>query len=206
MDRNLLGKFLDRGIMISPDIANEITEEDYQRLESSGKETTVLDKNILVELRKHNIGGPLIVRETVYRKEISTKDFLNYYRKKLQLLPPFITKKMIEKPTSINKTRENQENSILGFVRSIVEKRFTLEDFTGIVAKHDPKKLVKIPWLHPEPQPSNFWDAGPYHKYGITNWLVEGGGGQLNKRQCLDAGAILMKSITEYYAGQKKIS
>ena len=95
------------------------------------------------------------------------------------------------------------EPILMGVGAEMDRKVGSLEGFAGIVAKRDPNKLVKTPWLHPEPQPSNFWDAGPYHKYGITNWLVEGGGGQLNKRQCLEAGTILMKSITEYYAGHK---
>jgi len=78
-----------------------------------------------------------------------------------------------------------------------------LKEFSAILKKHDSKNLIaKLRRI--KLTPPSFWDAGLKRRYGISNFLVEGGGGLLNKRQCLDAGAVLMKALTEYYAGHKK--
>ena len=77
------------------------------------------------------------------------------------------------------------------------------KDLAERLEKHDSKNLI-AKLRTSELTPPTFWDAGLKRRYGISNFLVEGGGGHLNKRQCLDAGAVLMKALTEYYAGHKK--
>ena len=76
-----------------------------------------------------------------------------------------------------------------------------------IMKRNDPKGLVKPlkaregpgsegEWTH--------WDVGPQKQLGVTAVLCEGAGGFWPKHNSLDAGAVLMKSIAEYYKGTKR--
>jgi hypothetical protein len=77
------------------------------------------------------------------------------------------------------------------------------ENFKDILLKHDPGKLVEPLKTGKKPANTNQWDNGPHLQFGVTNVLCEGAGDWTSKQDCLDAGAVLMKSIAEYYAGTK---
>lgn len=127
MDRILIRKLLDSGIMVSPDIAGEITERDYNDV--LAKKLKTVDKNALSEIRT---GQDVVVEiPKIARNEITAKDFLNYYKNKILALAPFITARLDDKPVSMNRARFGQRNTILGLVREPTENGFVLEDLTG---------------------------------------------------------------------------
>jgi len=80
------------------------------------------------------------------------------------------------------------------------------EDFKNILLKNDPKKLVEPLKAKDKPGGSNTWNSGPHIQFGVSNILCEGSGGWTSKQDCLDAGAVLMKSLAEYYKGTKPAS
>ena len=135
MNRNLLEKFLGRGIMVSPEVAEELTESDYEKtLLEPG--LTMLDKIRLQEIRRKQ--KITVISGGVDKTELTARDFLEYYKNKIRLLAPFIMDRLEDKLVSINKMRPGQRNTILGIVREPEENRFYLEDLTGrcvVIAK-----------------------------------------------------------------------
>ncbi|MFH0889615.1 MAG: hypothetical protein V1836_00535 [Candidatus Aenigmatarchaeota archaeon] len=127
MDKVLIRKLLDSGVMVSPDVAGEITERDYDTV--LAKKLKTVDKNTLSEIRSGQ--GIVIEKPEIARNEITAKDFLNYYKNKILALAPFITARLDDKPVSMNRARFGQRNTILGLVREPTESGFVLEDLTG---------------------------------------------------------------------------
>jgi hypothetical protein len=78
------------------------------------------------------------------------------------------------------------------------------EDFKAILIKHDPEGLVEPLKVAKTPGNGNHWNNGPHIQFGVTNVLCEGSGDWTSKQKSLDAGAILMRSINEYYRGTKQ--
>lgn len=77
------------------------------------------------------------------------------------------------------------------------------EGLKDILIKNDPKQLVEPLKAKDKPGNGNHWNAGPHIQFGVTNVLCEGSGQWTSKQMSLDAGAVLMKSIAEYYEGTK---
>ena len=78
------------------------------------------------------------------------------------------------------------------------------EAFGALLKEHDPKGLINdYREHHRGVTPDCFWDGGPHHAWGITTFLVEGGGKGMNKPRAIEAGGILMRALTEYYAGER---
>lgn len=75
------------------------------------------------------------------------------------------------------------------------------EQFKEILLKNDPDKLIKPLAIRDKPGSGVHWNNGPFLQFGVSNILCEGSGDWTSKQQSLDAGAILMKSIAEYYSG-----
>lgn len=129
MNKVLLKKFLGQGILVASDIAEEITENDYEKTMIEPRKPTFLDKITLREIRRKQ--KITVISNGADKREIAAKDFLEYYKNKIKLLGPFILEKLGEKPVSINKMRPGQRNTVLGIVRDPGENNFYLEDLTG---------------------------------------------------------------------------
>jgi hypothetical protein len=56
-----------------------------------------------------------------------------------------------------------------------------------------------------QPPETTYWNYGPHVQFGITSVLCEGGGELDTKRTNLRVGAVLMKSIAEYYHGTRPV-
>jgi len=80
------------------------------------------------------------------------------------------------------------------------------EQLKEILLKNDPKGLVEPLKTGKKPGASNHWNAGPHVQFGVSNVLCEGSGAWTSKQDCLDAGAVLMKSLAECYKGTKPAS
>ncbi|HUT90909.1 MAG TPA: M14 family zinc carboxypeptidase [Thermoguttaceae bacterium] len=78
------------------------------------------------------------------------------------------------------------------------------EEFREVLLKNDPRRLVEPLKTRDKPKGAKTtWNEGPHVQFGISNVLCEGSGGWTSKEDCLEAGAVLMRSISEYYAGTK---
>lgn len=105
--------------MVAPEIADQLTEDDYdQAFAEAG--LTLLTAKKLAELRR---------RHTT-KTELTTRDFVEYYRNKISTFAPFLLSRITDGPVSINKMRPGR-NTILGIVRDPEENGFQLEDPTG---------------------------------------------------------------------------
>lgn len=77
------------------------------------------------------------------------------------------------------------------------------EKFKEIMLENDPQGLVKPLKAQDYDGRSTIWSGGPHEQFGITTVLCEGSGNWVSKQKSLDAGAVLMKSIAEYYEGTR---
>jgi hypothetical protein len=77
------------------------------------------------------------------------------------------------------------------------------EKLKKILIANDPEKLVEPLKARDEPGNPNHWNYGPHVQFGVTNVLCEGSGRWTSKQKSLDAGAVLIKSLAEYYGGTK---
>lgn len=77
-------------------------------------------------------------------------------------------------------------------------------NFREILLRHDPQGLVEPLKSKTEPGDTSHWNSGPHVQFGVTNVLCEGSGRWTSKQKSLDAGAVLMKSIAEYYGGTRR--
>jgi len=78
------------------------------------------------------------------------------------------------------------------------------EQLKGLLLKNDPKGLVEPLKTRDKPKGAKItWNEGPHVQFGISNVLCEGAGDWTSKEDSLEAGAVLMRSISEYYAGTK---
>jgi len=80
------------------------------------------------------------------------------------------------------------------------------EQFKKILLGNDPRKLVEPLKASKKPGNPNHWNSGPHVQFGVSNVLCEGSGGWTSKQDSLEAGAVLMKSIAEYYKDTKPTS
>ncbi|MBM3212425.1 hypothetical protein FJZ33_09405 [Candidatus Poribacteria bacterium] len=72
-----------------------------------------------------------------------------------------------------------------------------------IIQRNDPKQLIKPLKITDKEGSGTYWNNGPHQQFGITTFLCEGAGSFYTKNENLESGAVLMKSIVEYYKGIK---
>lgn len=72
------------------------------------------------------------------------------------------------------------------------------------IINNDPQGLIKPLKTAAKPGNTTYWNNGPHVQFAITTVLCEGAGSFISKRQNLDSGAVLMKSIAEYYKGTRQ--
>jgi hypothetical protein len=77
------------------------------------------------------------------------------------------------------------------------------EEFAAIMAKHNPRGLVKPLAFKPSTN-LTAWTGGAHKQFGITTVLCEGAGKFLTKEENLESGVVLIKSIADYYRGIRK--
>lgn len=74
------------------------------------------------------------------------------------------------------------------------------EEFRQTLLRNGPEDLIE-PLKTGKPGDPTHWNSGPHLQFGVTNVLCEGAGQWTSKPRSLEAGAVLMKSIAEYYRG-----
>lgn len=75
-----------------------------------------------------------------------------------------------------------------------------------IMEQNDPEQLVKPLAIREKPGNTSHWSNGPHVQFGITTVLCEGAGNIITKRDNKASGAVLMKSLAQYYEGMKSDS
>jgi len=79
------------------------------------------------------------------------------------------------------------------------------EQLKEIMLENDPEEqLVEALKVRADGGGTNTWSGGPYKQFGVTSVLCEGAGTWQSKQRDLDAGAVLMKSIAEYYRATRR--
>ncbi len=77
-------------------------------------------------------------------------------------------------------------------------------EFAALLVQNDPEGLVKEMELWPSSEEkAKQWTEGVHCQFGITSVLCEGAGLLYTKKENVDSGHVLMKTIAEHYKGPK---
>lgn len=71
-----------------------------------------------------------------------------------------------------------------------------------LMAAHDPGGLSK-PVARRTNTAYTLWDGGVWRQFGITSWLIEGGGALRTQEENIESGRIYMRAINDFYTGTK---
>ena len=74
-----------------------------------------------------------------------------------------------------------------------------------IIKQNDLDRLVKPLAIEEEPGNTSHWNSGPHVQFGMTTVLCEGAGNIVTKKDNVASGAVLMKSLAQYYRGTKEV-
>jgi hypothetical protein len=123
--KEIVAEFLKRKILVTPEMLNQITEENYKEfLEKFGKkETHVVKKQNEFKVE---------IKEMKPNKKISVKDVVDSYNEKYKILRDILLKKT--EAVSLNKAKSlSSKVSLIGIVTDITQNGFIVEDTTGSV-------------------------------------------------------------------------
>ncbi|UCC91347.1 MAG: hypothetical protein JSV39_03460 [Candidatus Aenigmatarchaeota archaeon] len=113
--KGIIGRFLKRGILLSPEELEEINEENYMQILESRGGATEKKERIVVEPK----GG-----------KITPDEFIKTQNTKFEFLREILLKKI--EAVSINKGRKVfSEVAIIGRVKELTGRGFVVEDVTG---------------------------------------------------------------------------
>ena len=77
-------------------------------------------------------------------------------------------------------------------------------EFAALLDRNDPEGLVKEMELWPLKEANaTQWTEGTHFQFGITSVLCEGAGALYTKKENVNSGIVLMKTIAEHYRGIK---
>jgi hypothetical protein len=78
-------------------------------------------------------------------------------------------------------------------------------DLAALLEENDTEDLLKEMDRWPlDEKKANQWAEGAHFQFGITSILCEGAGALYTKKENTDSGAVLVKTISEYYTGLKE--
>ena len=78
------------------------------------------------------------------------------------------------------------------------------QDLREVIEQRDPDGLIKPLAIRERAGNGSHWNNGPHLQFGISTVLCEGAGGWTCKQMSLDAGAILMQGLAEFYRGTRE--
>lgn len=79
----------------------------------------------------------------------------------------------------------------------------TVEDFERILDANDPEGLIIPLKARTKDVNPTYWTGGPHTQFGITGFLCEGAGALYHKKQNVESGRIIAKSLAAFYAGTR---
>ncbi|MCK4531660.1 MAG: hypothetical protein KAT94_02230 [Candidatus Aenigmarchaeota archaeon] len=113
--KEIIGMFLDRGVLLSPEDLEKINEKNYMQILES--------KSGVTKKKEHAVNEPV-------RGKISTEEFIKICNRKFEFLRETLLKKI--EAVSINKGRKVfSEVAIIGRVKELTGRGFVIEDVTG---------------------------------------------------------------------------
>ena len=122
--QQLVTKFLERGILVTPETLNKITEgDDIESIINSTN--TVFAK----PSQQHPSTFTFKIKQNQQKEKITPKDFIEYYSKKFEALKNILVQKA--DAVSINNLQQEREACIIGMVGDKTSRGFHIEDQTG---------------------------------------------------------------------------
>jgi DNA polymerase II small subunit/DNA polymerase delta subunit B len=123
--KQMIRTFAERGILLSPDVASKINEDNMNTVLGIAKQSGDV---VLKDMRETAL--TINVRKTKKMKKLGVQEFVKYYNNKYSNLRDIISKKI--KPVSINNTKQTYSDvSVIGIIKEFIPKGFILEDPTG---------------------------------------------------------------------------
>ncbi|MEM7819503.1 MAG: metallophosphoesterase family protein [Candidatus Aenigmatarchaeota archaeon] len=131
----IIKKFLERGRLLTPKAVEFLLEKDINDFLDDNYTTLVLDESSILIKDKIKIIKNLIEK----KKEITTEDFISFYKSKYEKMKNIITNRIQKDFISLNKLNlKRNEVYVIGIVKDIKQKEekkiIELEDMTTTVS------------------------------------------------------------------------
>lgn len=124
--REIVKKFAERGVLLSPQLLEKINETNigFYLKKAEGKKHPIFDKT------KKEGGIRIRIKRAVVREKITPGDFVEYYNNRYNGLRKILLDKI--SPVSINNAKKSFSSvSIIGMVTELTQTGFIVEDTTG---------------------------------------------------------------------------
>ncbi|MCD6477709.1 MAG: hypothetical protein J7K87_01775 [Candidatus Aenigmarchaeota archaeon] len=140
----LVKEFLNKGILLSPNVINEIKKDDIDEIISKiGSNDVVLTKELYNFFKR----GPTVNVIFEYKKNKRLRkitDFLEFYNNRLNFLRDVLKEKMkLKDITSINKLGYGTKAALIGMIRDVEDNGFRIEDTTGSIFCLSKEKVLE---------------------------------------------------------------
>lgn len=131
----IVNAFLDKGHLLTPEAVDFLSDKDINDFIDDNYTTFILDDGSFFIKDKITIIKNLSER----KKEITTQDFVNFYKSKYEKMKAIITSRVQKDFTSINKLNTRRDEVyVMGIVKEIKRKDdktiVDLEDMTGVAS------------------------------------------------------------------------
>lgn len=135
MDKTeIVKKFYESGILVSPKELRDLSEEEINRILETGKKESADKKNLSISLPPDE-----------RKRRVSAQDFIDYYNSKYEKIKGMLLKRM-DVVSITNAGADPSPCGIIGIVKEMTQAGFILEDTTGEieVIKSGISELEKI--------------------------------------------------------------
>lgn len=129
----IISKFLESGLLLSPDVLERIDANNFETLLNTAKSRNEI---IITKIEEPQISAS--IRQFSQKSTLTPKDFVEYYSKKYEKLGQILSQKI--QPISINRLSGGQE-SIIGMVLELTNNGYIVEDPTGKIEIRTDKQL-----------------------------------------------------------------
>ena len=137
MKEEIVKRFLDEGVLISPKTLRAINEHNIDDFIRKAKN----EKEIVFE-NKNKEKDTITMKNTIKKQKLTTQDFVSYFNNRYEGLKKILLEKT--DAVSINKTKNAFHTvSVIGMVSEYTPNGFFLEDTTGVIETITEKRPEK---------------------------------------------------------------
>ncbi len=130
--QELVTKFLEHGLLLTPETMNVLKEQDAESIINLAKSTnTLIVKSTKQDQTNEKPNLTFKIKKQTKKQKITPKDFVEYYNKKYEALKNILIQKL--DAVSINNLQQDKEVCIIGMVGTKTTKGFYIEDQTNRV-------------------------------------------------------------------------
>ncbi len=123
--KEIVKKFLEHGVMLSPEVLDKINENNIEDFLSRAAKTEKTRPKGTKET-----GIKIRMREAIQKQKMSTKDFIDYYNNRYNGIRNVLIKKM--SAVSVGNAKKSfSDVSVIGMVKEVAVAGLVLEDPTG---------------------------------------------------------------------------